>query len=564
MQRRGRFAIASSARLRVWCPERPTDMSSSGTEPTVRDRPGDRRTPPASSERGEPPERPSAPHHARSVRLLLARVAGVGLELFVSLVAAGALAWSAQSIQVDPLDRVGQVSGLAGIGFRFLLAVLTCVSVLHVASRVRGGAAFELASRGVCATLAGLSTGFIAAGIVVALRGTPFGLNATIADAGRLARWAAAEQRGEPWPFYPPLPIQTLALYARVFDLPTEYALKHVQIIGTAIVGPIAYASWRLLMSPLWALAIGVVSALPLVEPYKPYANITLIVFFPLLVSFLGWLRRSGELDYRTLALGGALSGAAFGVIYLSYFGWFQWSAPGAITAALLLFPWRNRDSRTRGACWLASAGAVFAALAGKLVWQGLKQGFRDDFFYFDTYTNPAYFAMWRYDLPGRVGLWPPPGELAGVGVFTLLLAVGVGVAIARGSRHVLVLTGAHLMAGAWLLRFWYAQRMFETKLVQLFPRTTTEILYCALVLTGYAVYLVLERPLPDAQHARFADGARAGRGHLPSTLLGAVCGLALVFGSAASALADRYMPAREKPPSLGDLAWVAHHESKR
>jgi galactan 5-O-arabinofuranosyltransferase len=495
--------------------------------------------------------------------VLLTSIAGAGLELCVSLVAAAGLTWSSQNIRVDPLDRIGQVSGLASIGFRFVLAVLACVTVLHVASRVRGGAAFELTSRGVCAALAGLTTGFIAGGVVVALRGTPFGLNGTIADAGRLARWATAEQRGEPWPFYPPLPVQGLALYSRVFDLPPEYALKHLQIIGTAIVGPIAYASWRPLLSPVWALGIGIVSALPLVEAYKPYTHLTLMVFFPLLVGFLSWLRRSGELDYRTLAIVGGLSGAAFGLIYRAYFGWFQWSAPGAIAAILVLFPWRG-GGLARGACLLGSAGAAFAPLAGPLLWQGLKEGFRDDFFYFDTYTNPAYFAMWRWDLPGRVGPWPPPGEFGGVGVFTLLLAAGVGVAIALGRRHVVVITAAYLMAGAWLLRFWYAQRMFETKLVQLFPRTTIEIVYCALVLTAYAVYLALERPLPEAEGARLRDGPQTRPSPLPSTLLGAVCGLALVFGSAASALADRYMPVREKPASLGDLAWVAHLENKR
>lgn len=497
-------------------------------------------------------------------RPLFARAARAVLELVVSLAAAGGLAWSGLGIRVDPLDRVGQVSGLASIGFRFVSAVLVCVAVLHVASRVRGGAAFPLVARGVCAALAGLTTGFVAAGIVVALRGTPLPLNGMSGDAGKLARWAGAEMRGESWPLYPPLPIHTIALYARVFDLQTQFALKHLQIIGTALMGPIAYSSWRLLMSPPWALGIGLVSALPLIDPYKPYANTTLIVFFPVLVIFLGWLRRSGELRYRTLALAGALSGAAFGLIYLAYFGWFQWSAPGAIAAILLLFPWRSRESRARGACLLGCTGAVFAALAGRLLLQGLKEGFRDTYFYFDAYTNPFYFAMWRWDLPGSVGPWPPIGELGGVGVFTLLLATGMGVAIALGRRRVVVLAATYLMAGAWLLRLWYAQRMFETKLVQLFPRTTIEILYCALVLTGYAVYLVCERRLPAAQRACTGGGAATGQGPLPATLLGVICGLALVFGSAASALADRYMPAKEQPASLGELAWTAHLTYKR
>jgi galactan 5-O-arabinofuranosyltransferase len=55
----------------------------------------------------------------------------------------------------------------------------------------------------------------------------------------------------------------------------------------------------------------------------------------------------------------------------------------------------------------------------------------QDRYFYFDTSVEPAYIAMWRNDLPGDVGPWPPPGELAGVGVFTLLLVVGLGAAVA-------------------------------------------------------------------------------------------------------------------------------------
>ncbi|HTV18263.1 MAG TPA: hypothetical protein VMG12_06320 [Polyangiaceae bacterium] len=531
-------------------------MISSGPEPALGDRPASDRGAPRDGDEGAEAGARRPPEGSRpSLHPSLRRWGPGALELCVSLAAAGALAASGLAIRVDPLDRVGQVSALAGIGFRYVVAGLVGVALLSAASRIRAGAGFDLAFRLACGALAGLTTGFIAAGIVVALRGTPWCLNGNLGDTGRLAAWAAAAQHGERFPFYPPLPVHTLALYASAFDLEPVFAIKHLQIIGTALVGPFAYASWRLLLNPLWALGIGVVSALSLIDPYKPYANMVLIALVPWLVLFFGRMRAAGALGPRRVVLEGALFGAGFGLLYLWYYGWFQWSAPGAVAAALVLFPWRSAGARVQAAGFVGSTTLVFAAIAGRLVWRALSEGFNDDYFYFDTRIDPSYFAMWLWDLPGPVGTWPPPGEVGGVGLFTLLLAAGMGVAIARGRRHVLVTTLGCIIGGAWLLRLGYAQHMWETKLVQLYPRTSIELFYCALVLSGYALYLVLERPRPDAERTR-----SAGQSPLPSTRFGAFCALLLVFGSAASALTDRYMPAREKPASLRILAWNAHH----
>jgi hypothetical protein len=480
---------------------------------------------------------------------------GASLEVIGSLSAAGLLTLSARSIRVDPLDRVGQVSGLASIGFRFTVTGIVLVALLHVASRVRKGVAFPIAARVACAILAGLATGFVAAGILVALRGTPWCLNSIHGDAGRLARWANAVNNHKDWPFYPPLPVHTIAFVARVLELPTHYALKYLQIYGTALMGPLAYLSWRLLARPQWALALGVVPALPLIDPYKPYANTVLILLVPLLVYWLGWLRRAGELDYRRLALIGAALGAGFGLLYITYYGWFQWSAPGAVAAALVLFPWRTRGARLRGACLVAATAAAFLPITGGLIWRALREGFPDNFFYFDTHQDPAYFAMWRWDLAGPVVEWPPRGELGGVGVYTLLVAAGIGIAIALGRRHVLVTAVGCLIAGSWLMRFWYAQHMFKTQLVQLYPRTSIEITYCSLVLCGYAVYLLVGRQLRERQRREASSAPGPGPRRTPSMLIGVVVGLLLVFGSAGSAMADRYMPASEEPASLRVLA---------
>lgn len=493
---------------------------------------------------------------------LTRRWAGASIEVFASSSAAALLTWTAIGIHVNPLERVGQVSALASIGLRFTVTVLVLLAVLQVASRWRGGIAFGLATRVVCAALAGLATGFVAAGIVVALRGTPWCLNGRFGDAGRLSEWAAAVITGEAPPsFYPPLPVHAIALYSRWFDLETPFALKHLQIIGTAAMGPLVYASWRLCASPLWALAIGVVTALPLIDPYKPYANTALCVLLPVLVALFGWLRRAGDVDYRKLVALGVAFGVAVSLICLTYFGWFQWSAPGAVVAALLVFPFGRKGAAPRAACLLGTTSLVFAGIAGPFLWRVLRAPFIDNFFYFDTDTDPAYFAMWRWDLPGTVVQWPPYGELGGVGIFTLILAVGLGVSVALGRRHVLVTTVGCVLAGTWVLRYWHAHRMWETRLVQLYPRTSIELLYCSLVLCGYAVYLIVRRfeARRDGEPASWAETELPRRPSAPSNVIGAVCGLALVFGSAGSALADRYMPAKEKPASLRDLAWNGH-----
>jgi hypothetical protein len=493
---------------------------------------------------------------------LARRWAGASVEVFASFGAAALLTWSAIGIDVNPLERVGQVSGLAAIGLRFTVAVLVLLAGLQVASRWRGGVAFGLASRVVCAVLAGLVTGFVAAGIVVALRGTPWCLNGRFGDAWRLSKWAAAALEGEAPPFfYPPLPVHAIALYARWFDLDTPFALKHLQIIGTAAMGPLVYGSWRLLASPPWALGIGVVASLPLIDPYKPYANIVLCVLLPVLVSFFGWMRRAGDVDYRKLIALGVVFGAVVSLLCMTYFGWFQWTAPGAIAAALLMFPYGRKGARLRAACFMGTTVLVLTGIVGPFIWRVLQAPFADDFFYFDTDTDPAYFAMWRWDLPGPVVQWPPHGELGGVGLFTLVLAAGLGVSVALGRRHVLVTTVGCVLASTWVMRYWYAHRMWATHQVQLYPRTSIELLYGSLILCGYAVYLVARRfdAARGGEPSCWAETELPQRPSAPSNVIGAVCGLALVLGSAGSAIADRYMPAKEKPASLRDLAWNAH-----
>jgi hypothetical protein len=462
---------------------------------------------------------------------------------------AAAFVASCLLIRVYPLDRLGQVSALASLGMRVLLFGLLGVLALVVSGRYRDGVHFDRTTRLVCAGLAGVATAMIAGGILVALRGTPWGLNGRGGDAGALASWAVGLQNGQPLPAtYPPLSLHVLARYSDLLGIPPEYALKDMQIAGTAMFGPMAYLAWRFLLPPVWALGIGVIACLPLVEPYKPFPNLVLVVFVPLAILYLKALRTSPSQTWLQLGRSALGFGALFGVSCLMYAGWFQWAVPGLFVAALVVFPWR--EGRSRGVVLLALTALVFGLITAKYL-AGLLLDpagkIADNYVYFDVKADPLYIAVWRNDTPGPIGVWPPIGELGGVGLYTLLLAVGLGLAIAIGRRTTLVIGATAMMVGAWFLRFFYAKEMWATKLVQLYPRTTPLILYTLMVLVGFAAYWLVRR--------LSADHPLRGR----TGLIGAVCALLFVFASAGSATADRFMPLKTEPPGAGWLTWNAH-----
>jgi galactan 5-O-arabinofuranosyltransferase len=473
------------------------------------------------------------------------------LEATVAFLTAAVFVASSFFIRVNPMDRLGQVSGIAGLALRFAVAGIVLVVALVLAAR-RTDERFDNTSRLVCAAIAGLATGMIGGGILVALRGTPWGLNGRGGDVGHLAGWAAALHRGDPDaipPSYPPLPLHLLHLYSDLMHMAPGLALKHFEIAGCATFGPIVYLTWRLLLRPPWALAIGVVSALPLVEPYKPYPTLVLAVFLPIAILFLQALRRCASWPHLRIARASIVYAAVFGGLCLMYSGWFQWALPGLAVAAMIVFPWRDRR---KGFYLLGFTGAMFLLITRQYVLGVASEaGIKDTFVYFDVRAEPVYIAMWRNDTPGITGPWPPIGELGGVGLFTLILAVGFGAAVMLGRRRTLLIGLVSMMAGAWIMRFRYARLLWETKLVQLYPRTTPLILYCLLVLTGFAVYWWTQRAAKDSP-------VRSRHG-----LIGAVCGLLLFFGSAGSSISDRYMPVNTNPPSAGWLAWNAQ-QTKR
>lgn len=488
-------------------------------------------------------------------------------EFFAAVFGAVLMPAQSPSIEVNPLERIGQVSALAGLVFRFTAVGLVLLVAVLVASNVRWPAALPMVNGLACATVAGLASGLIAAGVLVALRGTTWPLNGVGGDAGQLSTWAADLIAGHSMPdYYPPAYPHAVAWWAEITGTNTSSALRTVEIVATSLFGPVAYVSWRLLLRPTWALAIGLVAALPLIDVYKPYTNVVLVALVPITVKFLHIVRRCGTRSWPQVMLFGAVFGAVFGMLFLIYSGWFVWSAAGVVTALLVVLPWRS--GALRALTLVGIAGAVFTAIAqwhllGLLTASGSS---KDTYFYFDTDVEPTYIAMWRTDLPGNPGLWPPPGELAGVGLFSALLVLGLGVAIAVGRNRTVVITVGCCLANAWLMRFWFASQMYETKAVQLYPRTTPEILYCLLVLSGFAVYFVVQSrsgqlsadpPGPLSATVSQDNGSiRPSRVSPVGVRIGVLCGLLLFAAFAGSSVADRYMPRADN--SLGSLAYIA------
>jgi galactan 5-O-arabinofuranosyltransferase len=469
-------------------------------------------------------------------------VATVPAVLFVS--------WS-RNIDVDPLTRVGQVSALAALQLRFAIISIVLVAILVLVHRFGPGWLHEAAIRVGCALVAGLATALPAAAAAVAVRHTPWALWANAGDNNWILFWTHNLLDGKDIPgYYPPLSLWALADWSRISGQPPEYALQDIQLFGAAMFGPAAYLTWRLTLRPVWALAIGVVAGLPFFEPVKPYAQITLVMMVPILVKFLHVLRHADRLAWWRAVLLGLAFGAGIGVLVLLYSGWFVWSAAGAVLAALVVMPYRAAPLRALvfGLTTLATTvGVSWVHLRALLDSTGATA---DRYFYADTNTEPAYIAMWRNDRPvGAGSIWPPLGELGGVGLFTVLLAVGAGVAIWFGWRRTVVLALGCVAASAWVIRMWLAAGQYQTMSVRLYPRTTMLILSCLLLLAGFGVrYAVI----------RWRDRTRQpGFRMAPVGLL--LVPLLFFFASAGSATGDKYMPvgARE---SVGYFTYIAQH----
>ncbi|MER5637066.1 hypothetical protein ABT095_08925 [Kitasatospora sp. NPDC002227] len=513
-----------------------------------------------------PPTR--APLRRRGRRLL----AGAAEAAVALAVGVGFMLW-ARNIDVDPMVRIGQVSGLAKLQFRAALIALPVFAVVLYAAYRSGARHYRLLLRLGCAAVAGLGTGIVAGGIAVALRGTPWGLGGQDGDPGTLLNYAVAYLRGEGLPdLYPPGFVWLLAEWTK-YGYHTQravgFALKDLQLLFSAVFGPLAYLAWRLLLRPVWALAIALPAALLFLDPIRPYSHLVMVCLVPLLGRLLTELARSADLrrrpagGLRSAVLRGAALGAVLALLFLTYSGWFVWAAPGTLIAVLALTPWRRgRAALARAAALLGAAGLAFGAVGAPLLLKFVEHGATtvDRYAYFDVYVDPAYVMGWRYDhsvwLPSWA--WPPPGELAGQSVFSLLVVAGFALALALGLRRPAVVAALGCLGGAWVLRFWFAGHMERDQAVMLYPRTTWLILYCLIALTVLAAQL-LSGAAGSAWRRLTAARKLRPSGSLGRRLAaGGLCGLALFGVMGASWSANRYLPTDPKQHTMGMDAWHA------
>ncbi|WP_031075789.1 hypothetical protein [Streptomyces sp. NRRL WC-3742] len=469
-------------------------------------------------------------------------------------------------ISVNPIIRIGQVSGLAKVQQYAAVLGIPLLAVLLLLAYRGQLRHYRTAQRLVCAAVAGLGTGVVAGGIAVALNGTPWGLGGQEGDPGNLIGMAIDMMRGKGLPgVYPPLFPALLAVWAKLFhhgSVGTGHALKDLQLLLSALVGPMTYAAWRLMLRPFWAMAVAVPTSIVFLDPIRPYSHGAMLVLLPLLAACFREIRRSGELPARTAVRRGLGFGAAFGVLFLWYSGWFIWAAPGAFVLALLLFPWRRGGAVLKRAALFAGTVLVTAGVIGSpLLYQLVRLGATttDRYAYINTYIDPAYVMGWASD---RAGLqdyhnWPESGELAGQTGFGVLLLLGAGVAVGLGLRHIVVRTVGFVLAGAWLLRFWFASHMEENQAVQLYPRTTWIIFYCLLVLAVLGAMLAYERGFgwlrgvlgevaPERTARIIAPRATA------QLAAGLVCAIALFGAMGGSWSANRFMPSTN--PGVEDM----------
>ncbi|GGS86811.1 MULTISPECIES: hypothetical protein [Streptomyces] len=502
-------------------------------------------------------------------------------EAVVSLAAALGYVLLSRHIVVNPIVRLGQVSGLAALQkYAAVLGLPLLALLLYTA--YRGSARrHALAKRLVCAALAGLATGVIAGGVVVALRGTPHPLGGQDGDPGVLIDMANSFLHREGMSgIYPPAFPALMALWAKIRYHgrgETGFALHDLQIFFTAVAGPMAYLAWRTLLRPFWALLIAVPAAVLFLDPIRPYSHVVMIVLLPLLGYWLRHMRRPEGRTTRQLVLRGAGSGLVFGALFLWYSGWYVWAAPGIAVLAPFLFPWRRGGGAARKAgLFVGSTVAVAGVVASPLLYQMVRLGAEnpDRYAFLSVYADPGYVLGWVSDRSGTLTYqtWPVAGEMAGQSGFALLLLFAVGLGLGLGLRSIMVRTAAAVLAGAWFARFWFASQMAHEKAVQLYPRTTWIIMYCLMILAVLGMMAAvgrgsgwIERTLRPRTAA--AGGPAAGR-VIPQRVVrqlaaGMICVTALFAAMGASWSVNRYMPS-EDVDQMGIDAYRAHTLKER
>ncbi|MFF7181119.1 hypothetical protein [Streptomyces sp. NPDC008121] len=502
-------------------------------------------------------------------------------EIAVGVAAALGFTYLGLGVDNSPVTRVGQVSGLSNLQLWFALLVLAVLAAVGWATVRAGERVRKLSVRLGAAAVAGLSTGFLGAAQVFALRGTPWPLNGPYGDNNRILGWAEEVlHTGAMDAFYPPGVPYSIGYLAKagLFDGEPALAFKWVFIALVALTGPAAYLFWRMSVTPLPALALGLLPALQQTLPHKPYSPLVLVLIVPLIAKLLLWLRASPQFTTRGTVLRGGFLGLLFGLLFLVYSGWHLWSLPGVLVAVLFFYPWRT--GRLRGLAFLGSSLLGFLLVAGVYLRVLLgATSTRDQWCSGYTLTEPGYIGTTplssrAWDEPGE---YPGFGEFAGLHMYAVVVLVGLGFAVALGLRKAVVVAPLACFASAWLIRFWLAGHMEADQQVQLFPRTIMQIQVTLTALTVLACVLAAQRLAPLVKRLRSADAeteTEDGSEAKPTakgastearrfTAVGVLLAMALAGGMIGSFFGNQYLPTHPDEKLAGTLAWQAHQFRK-
>jgi hypothetical protein len=319
--------------------------------------------------------------------------------------------------------------------------------------------------------LAAASTGYLAAWVVlmlrVAVQGSPVGFGGHTGDAGRLAAlatkysvtWQPADAivpgiTGE----YPPLLPWLAGRIAALVGLPGWQLVGPMEIAFSSATVIAGFLLWRRLF-PAWtafvlcALTVGVSFG-----PAKAFSVISLIVFIPLVLATLARPDR-GRLHWLP-------AGLIFGLVILSYWGWFVFGAFGLL--ACVVMTWRAEQDRLAYLRYLAkivgtglvvSAGFVIPLVNGMLTNWGPSTG--------DTYGQPGQHAgLFPFLEPNIFGML----QLAGVtGLIWLRRSVWWAsplLALTLGAFAFRFLGMTYFFLTNHTLLFYYTERLYTAVLV--------------------------------------------------------------------------------------------------
>ncbi|WP_067824749.1 arabinofuranosyltransferase [Actinomadura kijaniata] len=209
---------------------------------------------------------------------------------------------------------------------------------------------------------AGLFGSFLALTLRTALSGTPFGYEGVFGDSGRISAmavrysvsWATSDGivAGVPAE-YPPLYPYIIGKLSLLLDRPAWELIGPAQALVVSASVVVSFALWSRLTRPAAALAISVLTLLPLGNPGKAYEVLALATFVPLV---LGTVAASPEKRMHWLP-----AGLVTAVMCLTYHAYVVYSALGLVVLAVL--SWREAADRRAYALYLARLAAVVAVL---------------------------------------------------------------------------------------------------------------------------------------------------------------------------------------------------------